>query len=276
MSILFKAILANGHGGELNAPTDFPATWDLRAREKPAFHMHWDGNFGSLQEAGLSAALAVGAKPQTLDSMRFKAVTDYLREREHPSHPYPIDGLLVSRGAVVFGQYCASCHGSAGAGRVTPNNVLQVDASRLDAFTTAYAFRLQVALNQNYARSGFKFDGIQKTGGYANVLLDGVWARAPYLHNGSVPTLRDLLEPQECRPRRFLRGSDVYDPLNVGFVSYAEPSACPNFRASGSERAVHEATRVAGLFLFDTSLPGNGNTGHSGRQFGTELSCSNS
>jgi hypothetical protein len=48
---------------------------------------------------------------------------------------------------------------------------------------------------------------------------DGVWLRAPYLHNGAVPTLRDLLRPPKDRPTTFYRGYDVYHWKDVGFVS---------------------------------------------------------
>ena len=51
--------------------------------------------------------------------------------------------------------------------------------------------------------------------GYVADVLDGVWARAPYLHNGSVPTLHHLLVPRD-RPTKFLRGSVAYDQENVG------------------------------------------------------------
>jgi hypothetical protein len=55
--------------------------------------------------------------------------------------------------------------------------------------------------------------------GYVAPFLDGIWLKAPYLHNGSVPTLRDLLEPAAQRPKVFWRGYDVYDQAKVGFVS---------------------------------------------------------
>ncbi len=70
--------------------------------------------------------------------------------------------------------------------------------------------------------------------------LNGVWASAPYLHNGSVPTLYDLLLPADQRPKKFLVGSRELDVEKVGFKS------------SG----------YAHGFTFDTSLPGNGNQGH--------------
>jgi hypothetical protein len=86
--------------------------------------------------------------------------------------------------------------------------------------------------------------------GYQAVLLDGLWLRAPFLHNGSVPTIAALLMPPEARPKKFLRGYDVYDPIKVGFIS------------DGAE-----AQRVG--FEYDTSLPGNSNQGHT---YGTQLS----
>jgi len=93
------------------------------------------------------------------------------------------------------------------------------------------------------------FSHFTKTDGYANMPLDNVWLRAPYLHNGSVPTLRALLFPDQ-RPSVFYAGYNVYDYTNLGYVS------------SGSEAAAQG-------FRFDTALPGNGNGGH---MYGTQLS----
>jgi hypothetical protein len=72
--------------------------------------------------------------------------------------------------------------------------------------------------------------------------LEGVWATAPYLHNGSVPTLYDLLQPPEKRPVTFAVGSPTYDPRKVGYES--DPKA------------------GGGAFVFDTRIDGNSNKGH--------------
>lgn len=77
--------------------------------------------------------------------------------------------------------------------------------------------------------------------------LDGIWATAPYLHNGSVPTLRALLMPQASRPKTFYVGSRELDPVNVGF----------------------DTSQAPGAFMYDTSLAGNSNAGHT---WGTDLS----
>lgn len=77
--------------------------------------------------------------------------------------------------------------------------------------------------------------------GYIARPLNGIWATAPYLHNGSVPSLYDLLLPQEQRPATFYTGSHEFDPSRVGYLT-----------APGPDNA----------FLFDTHLEGNSNAGH--------------
>lgn len=116
------------------------------------------------------------------------------------------------------------------------------DRWRLDSYST----ELAAAQNHLYAEYGHeRFSHFRKTFGYANSPLDGVWLRAPYLHNGSVPTLRDLLEPPSVRPAAFHRGYDVYDPVKVGW------------RTDVSREPVESMTsnpHVAGrrYFLFET------------------------
>jgi hypothetical protein len=71
--------------------------------------------------------------------------------------------------------------------------------------------------------------------------LNGIWAAAPYLHNGSVPTLDALLSPDDsARPAQFWMGSRQFDPEKVGYAG----------------------TEIEGATLFDTTMPGNANTGH--------------
>jgi cytochrome c peroxidase len=122
------------------------------------------------------------------------------------------------------------------------------DRSRLDAWSAASAD----AFNAVGAGHGWKFSSFRKpSDGYVAPPLDGVWLNAPYLHNGSVPTLSDLLEPPATRPARFWRGYDVYDQARVGFIS------------DGAD-----AQRLG--TVFDVMQPGNGNGGHT---YGTTLSA---
>src|SRR5262249_58687956 len=129
----------------------------------------------------------------------------------------------------LYRESCAACHDWRGAavGRVEPIERIGTDPFRLDSFTPEFAF------NQNTFGSGqwWRFRHFRKTNGYVNMPLDGLWARAPYLHNGSVPTLRDLLDeaPRKPgttetgkRPAGFYRGDDEYDPMEVGFLDDRE------------------------------------------------------
>jgi hypothetical protein len=134
-------------------------------------------------------------------------------------------------------------------GKITRIEEIGTDRRRLDS----YSYELVVHLGTVYAGYPHRYCHYRKTYGYANMPLDGLWLRAPYLHNGSVPTLRDLLEPAAARPRLFYRGNDVYDPVRVGFVS---------------DRAEQGGRK---FFPLDVSLPGNSNAGHEGARYGTEL-----
>lgn len=91
------------------------------------------------------------------------------------------------------------------------------------------------------------------TGGYVAHPLAGAWATAPYLHNGSVPTLADLLEPAHRRPIVFPVGHREYDPVRVGYMSRFEDVP---------------TEQQGDFFVFDTRIAGNRNTGH---EFGTML-----
>ena len=134
-------------------------------------------------------------------------------------------------------------------GRITPIDEIGTDRHRLDSFS----YELAVQLGTVYAGYPHRYCHYRKTFGYANAPLDGVWLSAPYLHNGSVPTLRDLLEPASQRPPTFYRGDDVYD------------SKAHGIRAPPGERDGRK------FVLYDTGKPGNSNAGHEGEGFGTAL-----
>jgi hypothetical protein len=224
---------------------DFPSIWDQR--ERIGMHLHWDGNNTSLQERNISAARAVGASDDSLDLKQMNRVADWLLDLRPPKFPAArVDQKLAAQGERIYDQQCASCHdvGGSKVGMVTPIEQIGTDRARLDNFTP----QLVDSLNTIGKGRSWAFHTFRKTHGYANSPLDGVWLRAPYLHNGSVPTLRTLLFPKE-RPAVFYTGYDVYDWKDVGFISSGAAAQREGFR-------------------FDTSVRGNGNEGH---MYGTDL-----
>ncbi len=247
---------------------DFPAVWNQKWKE--GMQLHWDGNNTRVDERNLSAGFGTGATPTTLDKAKVLRAAAFLWDQAQPP-AFPKDRIradLAAQGEPIYRQLCWTCHGNAHppfhttgdssrVGTVTPIEYIGTDRARLDSYTR------ELAEAQNSLYAGFpkdedacrehpadvehcypaRFSHFRKTNGYANMPLDGLWLRAPYLHNGSVPDLRALLEPAKARPPVFYTGHDVYDYERVGFVT------------QGPEAERHG-------WRFDTRVRGNGNGGH--------------
>jgi len=226
---------------------DLPQIWNQKPRE--SMYLHWDGNNNNIKERNYAAAMAVGATPQSVIPANFTRVTDWLLTHKPPAYPFPVDRDKAARGSALWEKNCASCHefGRPDTGQVTVNlEQLGTDAYRVNSFTTGLVDKFH-----EFNSPPFVFGAYRKTQSYSNPPADGLWMRAPYLHNGSVPSLWELLQAPDKRIKVFYRGSNVYDPRNVGFVS------------SGAE------ANGSSLFKYDTNLLGNGNGGH---VYGTDLS----
>jgi hypothetical protein len=240
--------------------SDMMPLWQEAAREGRAYH--WDGLSTSLREVVQSSALGDGASqkwverdyakwnetdPKKMSSLR--RVMNYIGSLKAPKYPLPIDPALASAGGPIYKAQCAECHEAGGRrfSEVIPLEEIGTDRHRLDMWTAASATAYN-AYGKDYS---WNFSNFRKTNGYTSVPLDGIWLTAPYLHNGSVPTLADLLQPVEQRPKQFWRGFDLFDAVKVGFVADSD-----------------EAKRVG--TLLDVSQPGNSNAGHT---YGTTLSA---
>lgn len=244
---------------ELSAASDYPSLWNQRVRGDNFMELHWDGNNPSLDERNRSASLGAGVTPTTLDYDSLQRVADWVKDLPVPRYPLPINNELAARGLVVYAQHCTNCHGDhrfrdgyvnpdtmKRLGKVEPWTSVGTDRQRLDSYTYTFSMN-QYTL---YPDSASRFRHFRKTNGYANQPLDGIWLKAPYLHNGSVPTIRDLLNVPAQRPPYFHRGYDVLDTQKLGFISnVAEENGVKYFR-------------------YDTAILGNGNEGH---LWGTQL-----
>ena len=189
----------------------------------------------------------------------FKDILAYLLSIESPKYPWPVDKALASDGAKVFARTCSQCHGTYGPdgkypNRVVPIGVVGTDSLRLTGLTKefrAYFNRTWFAGNSSHTE--------ETPEGYVAPPLDGVWASAPYFHNGSVPTVYGVLT-KAARPKYFRRigAAEAYDSKDIGFKF--ETLAGP----ASSDVAPEARRRV-----IDTTLPGLGNEGH---PFGYALS----
>src|SRR5262245_61112777 len=88
---------------------DFPSLWNQKPRE--GMNLHRDGDNDSVDERNLSAGLGAGITPATVDHAGLKRVRDWIWTLPPPKYPFGIDAGLASRGAQVYEQQCAACHG---------------------------------------------------------------------------------------------------------------------------------------------------------------------
>lgn len=175
----------------------------------------------------------------------FRDVEAWIESLEPPKYPWPIDTGLAALGETVFNRACAECHGTYGPGGRYPERLVRIDEVatdpvRLDA--------LSPAAREHYGASWFADYGgkpvVADPGGYVAPPLDGVWASAPYLHNGAIPTLWHLLHPAE-RPIVWLRTEDGYDTERVG-LEVAEHERIPQGELSLKARRRYFDTRRRG------------------------------
>jgi hypothetical protein len=242
---------------------DFPSVWNLQNRKGPGLFLNWSCDTPAVRSVLIDSALGLGAAPAAgnpVDKLnwvcrrrawflkRMEDLDNFLSALPAPKYPFPIDQALAAQGRPIYAQHCATCHepGQPRTSKLMPIAEIQTDRERMDTWSQAAADEA----NRRVKELGIIRPDLVKQEGYASPPLDGLWMRAPYLHNGSVPTLRDLLLPAAERSKGFYRGYDVYDPVNVGFVT----------SGPGAERYGWKE---------DTRERGNGNQGHN---YGTGLS----
>ena len=229
------------------APVKYGLVWNLEHRH----WVHWDGNTQSPVGRNLLAALGLGApllgKQGQLDFTMVTRQTALSERIRPPRYPFAVDAAAARRGAELYQGRCAACHNS-------PENDTRLHAveqvgtepHRAQLFTPLQADRFNTFLAELHTPGYRPSDvpGIRSTRKYWAPSLAGVWARSPYLHNGSVRTMQELLTRPPARAQRFHRGSRVYDTEQLGYAD-------------------------EGPYLLDTGSPGNSNAGH---DYGTELS----
>jgi mono/diheme cytochrome c family protein len=180
----------------------------------------------------------------------FRDVYAYLESLRPPAYPYAIDRVLADRGETIFNDHCARCHGTYG-----PQGKYQEVMVSLDEIGTDPVRHgaLTKAMRQGHEDSWFGHFGVHKVlndpKGYVAPPLDGVWASAPYFHNGSVPTLWHVLHP-ESRPAIWTRSATGYDRERVGLEHQTVDTLPSNLSTAERRR------------YFDTSVTGKSRAGH--------------
>jgi mono/diheme cytochrome c family protein len=182
----------------------------------------WDGSIQAKLIRNLGAELGVIGSPALVNLDNARLLTPFAASMPAPVYPFAVDLAKAARGQRIYEQTCAVCHTRE---RFVGLDTLGTDPNRARSLTAKAREGLIAALAA--ACSDETLTDCQAPDeqilvdrlaapGYVSLPHDGLWARAPYLHNGSIPTLYHLLVPGE-RPSTFKRGGSGYDQEKVGF-----------------------------------------------------------
>jgi hypothetical protein len=241
-----------------DAASDPPAWWLIKKKKTRDWTGAIDARSTRVDLVNLLSPFNSGAyikKQQPL----FADIHAFVLSIEAPRYPFPIDQARAAQGRELFEQNCARCHGTYGPNWKYPNKIVPLAEIGTDP-NLAHSFTEKVAAHYNQtwlAREigpegkPFEFAGHQ---GYQAPPLDGIWATAPYFHNGSAPTVYHVLN-SKARPKWYTRsygtGKEDYDTTRLGWkVTVLERP--PDAGLSAAERRK----------IYDTTRPGHGNGGH--------------
>ncbi len=244
---------------------DVPAWWLLK-KKKTMYHTG-GGDARSVRSLMQFMMHPLNA-PRDFDAAEpaFRDVRELLLSLEPPKYPFPIDQQLAGQGGELFEKTCARCHGAYGEHWTYPNRIVPLEEIGTDP---TRARGISRKFGEYYNQSWFAHEKGSPSGegypalasdGYQAPPLDGLWATAPYFHNGSAPTVYDVLN-SKARPKVFTRSyrteREDYDAHKLGWkVQVLEQGPDPKL-------PVFERRKV-----YDTTQPGRGNTGHT---FGDKL-----
>lgn len=200
----------------VNHDMDPPPWWHFKKKH----HLYIDG-FAEKGHRGLMQFMLVRQNgPEKFREWEddFRDVYEFISSVPSPKYPGPIDQPLAKQGQQLFVEHCSNCHGTYGEGGSYPEQIIALDEIGTDPVRYE---SLSAEHRTAYGESWFALHGKQETiaepGGYVAPPLDGVWATAPYLHNGSVPTLWHLMNPEK-RPTIWKRTAEANDFAKMGLT----------------------------------------------------------
>lgn len=225
-AVMFGVLLLNYRDADLNVHRDrlppktlhhdhdAPPWWNVKKKA----YLYADGGLGKSHRALMQFLLLPKNGPEKFREWEqdYADILAWIESLQSPRYPFAIDDDLASRGEKLFLETCSRCHGTYGNRGSYPEKDVPIDEMGTDR---ARYEAIQPDWREAYSKSWFGHYGEKpvraKPAGYIAPPLDGIWASAPYFHNGSVPTLWHVLHPDD-RPIVWQRGEDGYDQQRVG------------------------------------------------------------
>lgn len=241
-------------------PVSVPPWW--RMKKKHAMFSMGEGR-GDHASFMMTAAILCADSLQEIKQLDKIApdIRAYIASLEPPKYPFAVDSTLAQTGKTVFESTCSTCHGTYGEQSTYPNKLVDIDIIGTDSSLIDFAFSDGSVFVDWFNESPFgELAKASPSRGYVAPPLDGIWSTAPFLHNGSVPTIRAVLD-SASRPKIWQHR----DRSSASEASYNQRDLGWYFR--GPTDSVDDTTN---RWLYDTSKLGYANHGH---QFGDGLSA---
>jgi RoxA-like, cytochrome c-like len=226
-------------------PSDVPPWWLLKKKNAMFYNGFGRGDFGKFLMASNLLTVNDTAESREVDS-HMPDMLAYIYSLEPPKYPKPVSSELVNQGQLLFEENCSKCHGTYGSTPDYPNLLIPITIIQTDSLLCKSNYsnpQFITWFNSSWFTQGEYPARLEPFNGYIAPPLDGIWATAPYLHNGSVPTLDALLK-SSIRPAYWSRDFDEpeFDYEKIGW-KYQE----------------HDKSKKGS---YNTMLPGYGNYGH--------------
>ncbi len=229
-----------------NIPTDTPPWWNMKKKNAMFYNGFGRGDFGRFLMASNLLTVKDTAESREVDT-HMPDVLAYIQSIKPPKYKKEIDQTLALQGKQLFETNCSKCHGTYDVKWTYPNLLVPQSIIGTDSFLNKSNYSNPQFIewfNKSWFTKGDHPARLEPFNGYVAPPLDGIWVTAPYLHNGSVPTLDALLN-SSSRPTFWSRDfkNQEFDYENVGW----------KFK-------VHESQ--TGPEVYNTTLMGYGNYGH--------------
>ncbi|MGH8550149.1 MAG: hypothetical protein ACRERU_16410 [Methylococcales bacterium] len=241
-------------------PVSVPPWW--RVKKKNALFYNTEGRGDHARIIMLAATLCTDSveEARRIDVLAAD-IRAYIASLEPPEYPFPIQSDLPAKGRILFEQNCTRCHGSYGEEAAYPNLVFDyaeigTDPELAKFFTAPENIRFVRWFNRSYFGENSRGEPAP---GYIAPPLDGVWATAPYFHNGSVPSIESVLH-SASRPRYWLYPEQPSD-FNQNTLGWNH-RVLDHGKEGGRDK--NERKRI-----YDTTAKGYSNSGHT---YGDDLS----
>jgi hypothetical protein len=227
-------------------PSDVPAWWLLKKKNAMFYSGFGRGDFGRFLMGAILLTVNDTAHANKVNEY-MDDVLAYIKNLEPPKYPNPVDSAKANDGKLVYEMRCSKCHGFYGDYSSYPNYLIPQQVIGTDSLLNKSNYQYSDMVdwfNTSWFSKGDNPAKLVPFNGYVAPPLDGVWITAPYLHNGSVPTIEALLN-SKLRP--------VYWSRNFSKTEY-------DYEKLGWKYKTEE--KAGNRNIYNTTLPGYGNYGH--------------